>query len=283
MKPISFFIISFLTPAFIFGGFLSQSRGSSTKESQLTEGEKSYLLDLARQTLFWYLKDRSKPEIDETALSEGTRAKLACFVTLEKRGYGLRGCIGMFEPTNPLYANVISRAIAAATQDPRFPPVTISELRSIKIEISVLTLPKPLPFSSPQDLLNKLQPLKDGVILKTRYGSSTFLPQVWEQLPDKEEFLSHLCLKHGAPSDTWKREWKNMEVEIYHANVFSEDSWGRIIVGKKGAVVGKKGATLLGHIGPKGSTKNPQPIKAKEGTELKAGTIVTPDSDLIER
>jgi len=283
MKTISFFVLSFLTPAFIFGGLLSHARGTGSKEGGLTEGEKGFLLDLARQTLFWYLKDRSKPEVDVKALPEGVKAPLPCFVTLEKRGYGLRGCIGMFEPSSPLYANVISRAIAAATQDPRFTPVTLQELRNIRIEISVLTLPEALPFSSPQDLLNKLRPLKDGVILKTRYGSSTFLPQVWEQLPDKEEFLAHLCMKHGAPSDTWKKDWKNTEVEIYHANVFSEDTWGRIIVGKRGAIVGRKGATILGQISPRGSIKHPQPQHAKEGTELPTGVIVTSDSDLIDK
>jgi hypothetical protein len=156
-------------------------------------------------------------------------------------------------------------------------------LKNIKIEISVLTSPRALHFSSPEDLLKKLQPLKDGVILKTRYGSSTFLPQVWEQLPQKEQFLAHLCMKHGAPADTWRKEWKDNKVDIYHADVFSEETWGRIIVGKDGAVTGKKGAVILGKISPNGSSRCQEPKRVKEGTGLEAGTILRAGSDAQQK
>lgn len=201
----------------------------STNTTTLTEQEQRFLLKLARDTITLYLKDRSSPKIDEKELSDNLKQKLACFVTLNHRKTGLRGCIGMFERTTPLYKNVISRAIAASTQDTRFEmPVALSELKDIQIDISVLTEPKDLPFSSPEDLLAKLRPNIDGVILYTRhgYGQSTFLPQVWEQLPNKEEFLGHLCMKHGAPANAWKADYKNTRVQIYQALVFHEPGFG---------------------------------------------------------
>jgi AmmeMemoRadiSam system protein A len=189
----------------------------------------------------------------------------------------------MFSRTRPLYVNVIDRAIASATQDSRFPQVKYSELKGIKIEISVLTEPKPMEFSSPEDLLAKLRPLKDGVILETRYGESTFLPQVWEQLPEKEAFLGHLCMKHGAPADTWKRDYKNLKVLVYEAVVFGEEDYGRKTAGKKGAVVGKGGATVVGYADLKKEAGNKGPAKAAEGTVLEPGTIVTQESDIADR
>ena len=115
----------------------------------------------------------------------------------------------LFEARDPLYANVISRTIAAETEDPRFPKVRPDELDDIKLEISVLTPPGDLAYNSPEDLLEKLEPLRDGVIITTRYGSSTFLPQVWEQLPGKEQFLEHLCRKNVRlsrdPHFLWSR------------------------------------------------------------------------------
>ena len=125
-----------------------------------------------------------------------------------------------------LYQNVMNRAVTAATRDPRFPKVTLDELKNIKIEISVLTEPKQLNFSSPDDLLSKLQPLIHGVILQTPYGSSTYLPQVWEQLPDKQEFLSRLCQKHGAPYHLWKTDHKKIKISTYQAIVFGEEKFG---------------------------------------------------------
>lgn len=193
------------------------------EETNLTAGDKAYLVKLARQTLEQYLKDRSVPKPDEAKLSPALKEKGACFVTLEKKTSGLRGCMGTFSFSEPIYKTVIDRAIAAATEDPRFNPVSYDELKDIKLEISVLTVPKELPFSSPEDLLSKLVPMRDGVVLSTRYGGSTFLPQVWEQLPNKEEFLSELCMKHGAPPYTWRDDYRNIKVEIYEAIVFGEE------------------------------------------------------------
>lgn len=259
------------------------SRGKTAKgDTMLTEAEREYLLGLARMTLHLYLGDRSTPDPDPAELSENLKQKRGCFVTLEKRGFGLRGCIGIFERREPLYRNVISRAIAAATGDPRFPPVRWEELRDIKIEISVLTVPQDLPFDSPSDLLQKLRPHVDGVILATPYGESTFLPQVWEQLPEKEDFLGHLCLKHGAPADTWKKRHANCRVQTYQALVFGEEEYGRRLVGRHGGVVGKRGATILGVVTPPKSADRPSPRQVPAGTRLEPWMVLSADSDVTE-
>lgn len=252
------------------------------KENSLTDQDKEYLINLARQTLYWYLKDGVKPDPDKSVLSKNLMQKNVCFVTLDKKNFGLRGCMGLFKRKNALYENVIDRAIAAATLDPRFPKVKYDELKNIKVEISVLTEPRVLQFDSPKDLLTKLRPLVDGVILGTRYGQSTYLPQVWEQLPGKEEFLSRLCAKHYAPKNLWKTDYKNIKVWTYQAIVFGEEVYGRRIVGKKGAVVGKKGAYLLGTVKPLQKDSHHGGYKVKEGTKLAPGAIVSADSDIIE-
>lgn len=246
----------------------------------LTAVDKTYLLNLARQTVYWHLKHHTTPVPAENALSANVRRKLGCFVTLKHKQKGLRGCIGIFDRSEPLYRNVITRAIAA-THDGRFRqnPVTYQELKDIELEISVLTEPEPLSFTSSEDLLDKLRPLVHGVILLTRYGNSTYLPQVWEQIPDKRQFLSYLCRKHGAPMDTWKKE--NVRVQTYRAIVFHEDAYGRKVVGPNGALVGPKGAAILGRAGPL-----PAPFRIggplAAGTRLPPGTIVTWQSDTGE-
>jgi AmmeMemoRadiSam system protein A len=143
----------------------------------------------------------------------------ATFVTLTTGGR-LRGCIGALEPYQPLIADVREHAIAAALQDYRFPPVQPEELGSIEIEVSRLTRPQPLPYDGPADLIAKLRPGVDGVILQDGFRRATFLPQVWEKIPAPEQFLSELCLKMGAPADLWRR--KPLEVSTYQVEEFHE-------------------------------------------------------------
>ena len=107
-------------------------------------------------------------------------------------------CIGALEAYQPLAEDVREHAIAAALEDPRFRPVDESELSRIRLEVSRLTAPHPLEYSSSEDLLAKLRPHVDGVILKDDYRRATFLPQVWEKIPDPVDFLDHLCAKMGA-------------------------------------------------------------------------------------
>ncbi len=186
---------------------------------ELNKEEQEFLLRLARDTLELYLKEKKTPELNPKEVPEKLKNVQGGFVTLHKKG-NLRGCIGHIIPQEPLYKCIMDNAINAALHDTRFPPVTYDELKDIDIEISVLTVPKKLEYSSPDDLLEKLAPLKDGVVLKSGWRQSTFLPQVWEQLPDKVEFLEHLCLKQGSSSDCWKNP--DTVVEIYHAQVFGE-------------------------------------------------------------
>ncbi|MDW7979591.1 MAG: AmmeMemoRadiSam system protein A, partial [Verrucomicrobiales bacterium] len=143
-----------------------------------------------------------------------------CFVTLTKHGQ-LRGCIGNILPAGPLYQAVIENARSAALHDYRFPPVRSDELKDIHIEISVLSEPVPVQFSSPDELLAKLKPGKDGVVLEIGERKATFLPQVWQQLPDKVEFLNHLAMKAGAGPSDWRG--KDVKVSVYHVLAFEEE------------------------------------------------------------
>jgi len=146
----------------------------------------------------------------------------ACFVTLTKDGQ-LRGCIlDQFAAHEPIYLNVLRNVVLAATLDARFAPVRLEELPHLAIEISVLDRPRKLEYDGPEALLAALRPGVDGIILTTQSGSSTFLPQVWEQLPVPEEFLDNLCLKQGAPADCW-REPPYPRIETYSVWHFAED------------------------------------------------------------
>lgn len=132
----------------------------------------------------------------------------------------LRGCIGIIETKEPLIKTLPEHAIFAAFDDPRFPPLQLDEFNKIKIEISLLSPPEPLKYKNADDLLHKLIPGKHGIVIKKGFSKATFLPQVWEQLPRKEEFLSHLCTKAWLDSDEWKRG--ELEIWTYSAEVFSE-------------------------------------------------------------
>jgi AmmeMemoRadiSam system protein B/AmmeMemoRadiSam system protein A len=166
--------------------------------------ERRLLLDLARRTVREVTSSGRLP----AATPEGVAAKLAekkgCFVTLTKRGQ-LRGCIGHIIAQEPLFQAIIHNARSAALEDPRFPPVAAAETAQLEIEISVLTEPLPLFFTSPDDLLRKLQPGRDGVVLRLGNRSATYLPQVWEQIPDKATFLNSLAEKAGADAEAWRR------------------------------------------------------------------------------
>jgi AmmeMemoRadiSam system protein A len=182
--------------------------------------EEKYLLNLARTALESAVYNKEMPEPEPDALPDKLKftRERGCFVTLTSLGGRLRGCIGNIEPNAPLYKSIMSNAVNAGVHDPRFPKVSASELNNINIEISILTAPQPLEFSSPEELLTKLEPFVHGVILKSGYHRSTFLPHVWEQLPDKVTFLEHLSLKAGVDKD----EWKNCEVWVYKTVHFKE-------------------------------------------------------------
>lgn len=144
-----------------------------------------------------------------------------CFVTLMMPGGDLRGCIGGLEALEPLALDVCHHAAAAATEDYRFMPVRPDEVSLLQIEISRLTRPQILEYSRPEELPGILTPGLDGVVLRDGFRRATFLPQVWEKLPDPCAFLSHLCQKMGAPSDLWRH--RKLTVEIYHVEEFHEE------------------------------------------------------------
>jgi uncharacterized protein len=178
-------------------------------------GVKAFLLKLARDNVDASVKGLA-PVVpkDPPALTKEDRG---CFVTLTKRG-SLRGCIGYIEPSMPLYEAVIENAKNAALEDPRFAPVAPHELSEIKIEVSVLTKPEPIDYKDSADLLSKIVAGVDGIILKQGYHQSTYLPQVWEQLPGKVKFLENLSVKGGMPPDGWK----TANVKRYRAIHFQE-------------------------------------------------------------
>ncbi len=254
---------------------------ASAQEFSLSDAEREYLLNLSRQVLCWYVKDGTVPAVEERLVAGELSENMDCFVTLDKRGSGLRGCMG-FAGHKQLFMNVMDRTITSAVKDPRFRPVQYEELRDIKIEISIMTAPRELQFGSPGDLLARLRPMVDGVVLFTRYGASTYIPKVWETIPDKEVFLSSLCVKHGAPADTWKKDQKNMRVLVFQALAIEEEEYGRRVIGKKGAVVGKGGASFLGTVLPSPEGRPQGGRRLAEGTRLDPGMIVSRDSDIIE-
>lgn len=186
----------------------------------LTETEQKILLSLARGSIERAAAGDSPCEVD----LEGLPARLcedgASFVTLTLPGGELRGCIGGLEARQPLALDVCEHARAAAMEDFRFAPVRPQEVEHLHIEISVLTPPQPLTYDDPAGLPRLLRPGTDGVILRDGFRRATYLPQVWEKLPDPREFLSSLCQKMGGPPDLWLR--KRLTVQTYQVLEFQE-------------------------------------------------------------
>lgn len=188
-------------------------------EGFLTSDERSKLLQLARQALQDAVVSRRLKPLDLKSLPPRLIEPGATFVTLTNRG-NLRGCIGALEPKLPLAEDVREHSLAAATQDYRFPPVQPEELKFIQIEISYLTIPQNLSYESPDELISRLRPGIDGVILRDGFRRATFLPQVWSKIPDPAEFLSYLCQKMGVSEDLWRT--KKLQVQIYQVEEFHE-------------------------------------------------------------
>jgi AmmeMemoRadiSam system protein A len=144
----------------------------------------------------------------------------ASFVTLTTSGERLRGCIGSIIAHQKLYEDIIHNARSAAMDDPRFPSLTEEEFDAITVEVSILSEPEPLMYDSIEDLKSKIRVGIDGVVLKHGIHQATFLPQVWEQLPDFELFFSHLCQKAGMEANCLSRipEILTYQVEEYKEN-----------------------------------------------------------------
>jgi AmmeMemoRadiSam system protein A len=145
--------------------------------------------------------------------------KRGVFVTLQKKGR-LRGCIGNIEPGKPVLEGIRENALHAAFDDTRFSPVTPEELGDLEIEVSLLTVPEKLDHSDSSDLLDQIIPFRHGVIVEKGFHRATFLPQVWEQLPDPTSFLTQLCLKARLDPDAWHT--RDLTVFIYEVQSFTE-------------------------------------------------------------
>jgi uncharacterized protein len=192
---------------------------STLASETLSPEERAQLLQLARSALEDGVCGRSLSPLDLASLTPRLHQPGSSFVTLMAAG-ALRGCVGALEPTLPLAEDVRLHAISAALEDYRFPPVRPDELAIILIEISCLTPAQVLDYRGADDLLAKLRPKTDGVVLREGLRRATFLPQVWEKIPDPEKFLSLLCRKMGAAPDMWRR--KHLDVLVYQVEEFHE-------------------------------------------------------------
>ncbi len=169
---------------------------------KLTNHDRQTLLDIAKQSIEFGLDRQTSLKIDSEQFSERLRQIGSSFITLHLDGK-LRGCIGQLEPSMSIIKDVAQHAFAAAFDDPRFPPVNHDEIVHLDIHISLLSAKEPIPFESEQELLAQLRPGEDGLILRSGSQQSTFLPTVWESLPEPKQFLSQLKIKAGLAGDEW--------------------------------------------------------------------------------
>jgi AmmeMemoRadiSam system protein B/AmmeMemoRadiSam system protein A len=208
--------------AIAYFGDLSMTKEDHS-DAQFSEAQGRVLVNLARRTIADKLGGGASGSNSEDLRStlQDDRFNLHCgtFVTLKIKGR-LRGCIGSLTATETVLNGVKRNAVNAAFHDPRFSPLSKDELKRTEIEVSILSEPQPLAYRDGLDLIKKLRPHVDGVIIRKEHASATFLPQVWEQLPGPEDFLTHLCMKAGLPSDAWKNT--ELEVLTYQVQYFEE-------------------------------------------------------------
>lgn len=177
------------------------------------------LLSIARQSIEQGLADGHPLEVDLSRYATALHEWRASFVTLHHQSQ-LRGCIGHLEAYQPLAVDVAENAYSAAFRDPRFSALQAAELAALQIHISVLTPPEPMSFSDQGDLMRQIRPGIDGLILQAEGRRGTFLPSVWESLPEPLDFLRQLKRKAGLSTDYWSR---HLVVERYTTESFGED------------------------------------------------------------
>jgi AmmeMemoRadiSam system protein A len=182
----------------------------------LNETERGQLLRLAAEAIHCGLRTGQPPRIDTAPLPAELLRVAASFVTLHHRNR-LRGCIGSLEACQPLALNVADNAFNAAFRDPRFAPLQIGELGDLALEISVLGVPEELCCTEEAELIAQLRPGEHGLILEAAGHRGTFLPSVWESLPEPVDFLGHLKQKAGLPMDFWSAD---MRVQCYQTEAF---------------------------------------------------------------
>ena len=185
----------------------------------LNDQDRDQLLHLARQSITQRFSGKQSPP-ELSSFSPTLQEPGACFVTL-RINQELRGCIGSLQSQRPLAQDVWENAQSAAFRDPRFPPLQKEELDRLVISISVLTPSEKFNATDEQDLLSKLRPGVDGLTISSGYRKATFLPAVWENLPEPDQFLFYLKQKAGIPTSEWPDD---IQLERYRSVSFEESS-----------------------------------------------------------
>ncbi len=183
----------------------------------LTEKNAKILLKVAKESIMSGLETQKPKTVELSDYDEELRQIRATFVTLESYKH-LRGCIGTLIAHRPLVSDVAYHAYAAAFSDPRFPKLERLEYPALEIKISILSPSEPISFDSEADLIQQLRPGIDGLILSDGVHKGTFLPSVWESLPESRDFLQHLKQKAGLSSDYWSN---TIKIERYTAEYIS--------------------------------------------------------------
>jgi hypothetical protein len=180
----------------------------------MDEPTKKFILQFTRSVIENFVKHGRVLDIPKN-YPDKLKEKRGVFVTLEKNG-SLRGCIGIPYPTYRAIESLRSAAISV-TQDPRFPPLQESELKDVKIEVSILTEPKLVKVKNPSEYFTKIRKGLDGVIIKHGFNEALYLPQVWEEIPGELDFFQTLCMKAGLGPD----DWKSKDARVYKFQVES--------------------------------------------------------------
>lgn len=205
---------------------MDDSKQNMLTHNPLKPEDRALLLRIARQAIEDVALQRPIQPLELEQLPDPLRREGATFITLTKHGE-LRGCIGAIEPQQSLAEDVRHQAVLAAFHDPRFPPLSLEELPQVTIEVSYLTPIEPLEYNVAEELISSLRPGIDGVLLRDGCRRATFLPQVWEKIPDPEEFLCLLCQKMGVPPDYWRTN--KIDVGTYQVEEFHEQPKNRAI------------------------------------------------------
>jgi hypothetical protein len=179
----------------------------TASNTRLSEAARKQLIGIARASILHGLDHGEALLPAEQDYGDELRVERASFVTLDRFGM-LRGCIGHLEAIMPLARDVAENAFSAAFRDPRFPPLSRDEYAELELHVSILTPPEAFSVSSESDLLAQLRPGVDGLILEDGHARGTFLPSVWESLPQPKEFLRHLKRKAGLSENYWSDSLK---------------------------------------------------------------------------
>jgi AmmeMemoRadiSam system protein A len=185
---------------------------------ELAPAQRQTLLEVARRSIEHGLAHGQPLPVYPSEYHRDLKAVRASFITLNLHDE-LRGCIGHLEAVQPLVVDVAENAFAAAFRDPRFAPLSAAEWPAVKVHISVLSEPEAMQFKDEQDLLAQIRPGEDGLILVDGPNRGTFLPSVWDSLPEPGDFLTHLKLKAGLPANHWSNR---IEVSRYRTESFGD-------------------------------------------------------------